>query len=308
MRPGLGDARPEAEGRRAGTALLAASVNKTSSEPIQRPSTAAHPDSNKHELSPTLSVAGTAANHPAPPPVRDEEANCWPRGTFVGRDAAGDRADKRHRRSWIEGRSELWRSVKPPGSGCSTYRRGDGDGGEPPCRERACSRPWRFRKPQVMNPFCKPICKPDAAGQAETREMQKAGDDFTPHVDRGQRGDQRRRERAETVVVWLITQRRPATPRPTGTWPERGATAGRKPASGALRGPRSRAAHALAAPIARGMARIALSALGLSGDPVHEPVHVRRPVRPLAARAIWSVGNRQLAEPRTRADGEAPHG
>jgi hypothetical protein len=38
--------------------------------------------------------------------------------------------------------------------------------------------------------------------------MQKAGDDFTPHVDRGQRGDQRRRETAETVVVWLITQRR----------------------------------------------------------------------------------------------------
>ena len=38
--------------------------------------------------------------------------------------------------------------------------------------------------------------------------MQKVGDDFTPHVDRGQRGDQRRRETAETVVVWLITQRR----------------------------------------------------------------------------------------------------
>src|SRR6185312_2194642 len=100
----------KAEGRRVGTALLAASVNKTSSEPIQRPSTATHPDSNKHELSPTLSVAGTAANHPAPPPVRDEEANRWPRGTFVGRDAAGDRADKCHHRSWIEGRSELWRS------------------------------------------------------------------------------------------------------------------------------------------------------------------------------------------------------
>jgi hypothetical protein len=57
----------KAEGRRVGTALLATSVNKTSSEPIQRPSTATHPDSNKHELSPTLSVAGTAANHPAPP-------------------------------------------------------------------------------------------------------------------------------------------------------------------------------------------------------------------------------------------------
>src|SRR5690348_10776479 len=62
---------------------------------------------------------------------------------------------------------------------------------------------------------------------------------------------------------------------------------GIEPMTYALRGTRSRAAHALAAPIARGMARIALSALGLSGDPVHEPVHVRRPVRPLAARATW---------------------
>ena len=37
------------------------------------------------------------------------------------------------------------------------------------------------------------------------------------------------------------------------------------------------AAHALAAPIARATARMALAALGLSGDPVHEPVHVREP-------------------------------
>jgi hypothetical protein len=56
------------------------------------------------------------------------------------------------------------------------------------------------------------------------------------------------------------------------------------------------------------MARIALSAQGLSGDPVHEPVHVRRPVRPLAARATWSVSDCELAEPRTKADGEARHG
>jgi hypothetical protein len=31
--------------------------------------------------------------------------------------------------------------------------------------------------------------------------------------------------------------------------------------------------HALAAPIARAIALTALAALGLSGDPVHEPVH-----------------------------------
>jgi hypothetical protein len=70
----------------------------------------------------------------------------------------------------------------------------------------------------------------------------------------------------------------PATtcsPRRTGTLPERGATAARKPASGALRGARAQAAHALAAQIARLIARMALAALGLSGDPVHEPVHVQ---------------------------------
>jgi len=46
-----------------------------------------------------------------------------------------------------------------------------------------------------------------------------------------------------------------------------------KPASGALRGACSDASHALAAPIARAIALAALAALGLSGDPVHEPVH-----------------------------------
>ena len=66
------------------------------------------------------------------------------------------------------------------------------------------SRPWKRRKPQVENRFCKPICKPDAAGQAETAETQKAGDDFMPQVGRGQRGDQRLRETAETHVGRLI--------------------------------------------------------------------------------------------------------
>jgi hypothetical protein len=45
----------------------------------------------------------------------------------------------------------------------------------------------------------------------------------------------------------------------------------------ALRETRSLALHALAAPIARTIARLALAALGLSGDPVHEPVHGRDP-------------------------------
>jgi len=38
---------------------------------------------------------------------------------------------------------------------------------------------------------------------------------------------------------------------------------------------RALAAHVLAAPIARAIALTALTALGLSGDPVHEPVHAR---------------------------------
>ena len=49
---------------------------------------------------------------------------------------------------------------------------------------------------------------------------------------------------------------------------------------GALREARARAAHALAAPMAWVIARMALAALGLSGDPVHEPVHVRGPESP----------------------------
>jgi integrase len=52
--------------------------------------------------------------------------------------------------------------------------------------------------------------------------------------------------------------------------------------AGALRGARSPAAHALAAPIARVIARMAFATLGLSGDPVHEPVH-GRPTQTLAA-------------------------
>jgi hypothetical protein len=73
----------------------------------------------------------------------------------------------------------------------------------------------------------------------------------------------------------LITQRRLATPRCASTWPERGAAASRKPASGALREARAPAAHALAAPIARVMARMARVALGLFGDPVRDSVHAR---------------------------------
>ena len=54
----------------------------------------------------------------------------------------------------------------------------------------------------------KPIWARDVAGQAETGETQKAREDFMSPVCRGQRGDQRRPETADTNVVWLlITQR-----------------------------------------------------------------------------------------------------
>ena len=52
---------------------------------------------------------------------------------------------------------------------------------------------------------------------------------------------------------------------------------GIEPMTYALRGARAPAAHALAAPMARAIAPAALVALGLSGDPVHEPVHARAP-------------------------------
>jgi hypothetical protein len=44
----------------------------------------------------------------------------------------------------------------------------------------------------------------------------------------------------------------------------------------ALRDTRSLAVDALAAPIARAIALMALAALGLSGDPFHEPFHPQR--------------------------------
>jgi hypothetical protein len=55
----------------------------------------------------------------------------------------------------------------------------------------------------------------------------------------------------------------------------------------ALRGPRSRAAHTLAAPITRIIVVTALVAQGLSEDPFHEPFHARR----IASRRLFTVRN-----------------
>jgi hypothetical protein len=56
----------------------------------------------------------------------------------------------------------------------------------------------------------------------------------------------------------------------------------------ALRGACSLAAHALAALMAPNIALMAPAALGLSGDPVHEPVHARDPAsyRPATVRNV----------------------
>ena len=62
---------------------------------------------------------------------------------------------------------------------------------------------------------------------------------------------------------------------------------GIEPMTYALRGARDLAAHALAAPIAPIIALMALTALGISGDPVHEPVHARSPCSLCSGRFGW---------------------
>jgi hypothetical protein len=121
--------------------------------------------------------------------------------------------------------------------------------------------------------ICARICARDPQGQAETEETEKALDDLPQRVREGQRDGQRQPETPEMRVVWLITQRRLATPRRAGTWPERGATASRKPASGALRGACSPAPIAWPAQITRRMAAVALIALVFPSLPFHDPFH-----------------------------------
>jgi hypothetical protein len=66
--------------------------------------------------------------------------------------------------------------------------------------------------PQVNHQSCKPICKPDATGRAENGETRKVGRQHArPYTEvSAESGDGV--ETAETYVVWLITQRRPARP------------------------------------------------------------------------------------------------
>jgi hypothetical protein len=58
--------------------------------------------------------------------------------------------------------------------------------------------------------------------------------------------------------------------------------------------------HALAAGMARVIARMALAALGLSGDLVHEPVHVREPASPASCYLCVNIGDDM--DPRPQAD------
>jgi hypothetical protein len=70
------------------------------------------------------------------------------------------------------------------------------------------------RNPQINRLFCKPICKPDAAKQHETREMEPTKRDGICLVLQGHRTRERRFEAGETQVVWLITQRSRVHPSP----------------------------------------------------------------------------------------------
>jgi len=83
----------------------------------------------------------------------------------------------------------------------------------------AAQRVPRRRELKIKSPFCKPICKPDAAGQLETGETEPTERDGIWPVRRGHRARQRLPGTPETQVVWLITQRSrvqipPPLPRP----------------------------------------------------------------------------------------------
>ena len=59
----------------------------------------------------------------------------------------------------------------------------------------------------IKRPFCKPICKPDAAKPGETEETQPTDRDVICPVPRDHRAHERLPETPETYVVLLITQR-----------------------------------------------------------------------------------------------------
>jgi hypothetical protein len=63
------------------------------------------------------------------------------------------------------------------------------------------------RELQINSLFCRPICKPDAAGQPETGEMDPTERDGTRPGRRGHYTRERLPGTPETYVVWLITQR-----------------------------------------------------------------------------------------------------
>jgi len=86
-------------------------------------------------------------------------------------------------------------------------------------------------------------------------------------------------------VVWLITQRRLGQRLGASICPQRSTTAGRQADQQRIRRASSQAAHALAVPIAPVIALMVPVALGLSGVPVHEPVHAKN-------RCILALGPR----------------
>ena len=100
----------------------------------------------------------------------------------------------------------------------------------------------------------------------------------------------RRRARNGSLVprIWFVITAEPENMPLTCRYVE--PPIGIEPMTYALRGTRDLAAHALTAPMAPVIALMALAALGLSGNPVHKPVHeqeaVARPSDPF--KRPWS--------------------
>ena len=84
------------------------------------------------------------------------------------------------------------------------------ESGRSAVRSRVASLTLEGRNPQFRNRICARICARDAARQAETEETRKTWGDFAEQTCQGQGSNWRLPEIAETGVVRLITQRRPA--------------------------------------------------------------------------------------------------
>ena len=146
-------------------------------------------------------------------------------------------------------------------------------------------------RPLNKNLFCKPICKPDTAGRAETGETQKIPEDFAAPVGRGQRRGQRQLETAETHVVWLITQRSEVQILP----PLPGKTALRNHPEGRFHGPCDQLCDQRARKSASSVPVAPARSIVQSGPPALLALNVRAPAGASPARRWASADPAGLA-------------